>query len=814
MKNLIPAFAIFLFASCNSYHLEDVRQVVHLEKGWLFQHIDAATAKDLEELQIVWDTVTVPHDWAISGPFDRENDIIETVVWQDGEQRPSIRTGRTGGLPHVGVAWYQKSLDLPGSLDNRCIHVEFDGVMSNAKVFMNGTYVGEWPYGYASFGFDITKYINFGEENTLSVRVENKTRQSRWYPGAGIYRNVRLVITDPIHVKQWGTYVTTPDIEDGRGTVNIETTLLNNTGKDQSITLITKILSSDNIVVCEASTSAEVSDTTKVTQVLEVPSPELWSVEKPGLYTAKTYILQDGNVLDNYSTPFGFRYLKFTSHDGFYLNGERVQLKGVCLHHDLGPLGAAVNTAALEHRMRLLQEMGCNAIRTSHNPPTPEMLDLADEMGFLVIDEIFDTWKIPKTPNDYGTLWDDWVDKDMIAWLHRDRNHPSIIAWSIGNEINEQRKKDGAEYATFLSNICKREDPTRPTTAGYNVWQEAIENGLADAVDVPGWNYKPHLYEEIHKNHPEWKMYASETASTVSSRGEYFFPAEEKVHYTREPYHSSSFDNEFPRWATSPDKEFAAQEDNPFMAGEFVWTGFDYLGEPTPYNVEWPSRSSYFGIIDLSGIPKDRYYLYQSHWTDKEVLHLLPHWNWEDGQEVSVHAYTSFNRAELFLNGRSLGVKQKEPDQMYTRYRLVWDNIKYEPGEIKVLALDENNNVLKEAVKRTAGKPFSIVLEADRAEIAADGKDLVYITASVFDENGVLCPRATNLIHFSVDGAGAFRAVGNGDPTSLESFVKPYRKAFNGKCMLIVQSSDVVGEMLIRAESDGLQAQQLKIKVL
>ncbi|MEN8117708.1 MAG: DUF4982 domain-containing protein, partial [Bacteroidota bacterium] len=441
---------------------------------------------------------------------------------------------------------------------------------------------------------------------------------------------------------------------------------------------------------------------------------------------------------------------------------------------------------------------------------------LADEMGFLIIDEAFDEWKFAKCKNGYHVLWDEWAEKDMTAFIQRDRNHPSVIMWSIGNEVREQSSKEGAGYCQFLVDICKKEDPTRPTTAGFNRWSEAIEYGLAEIVDVPGWNYKPHKYAEIHERFPEWKMYGSETASTVSSRGEYFLPAKVRKHHQREDrFHCSAFDMEYPNWATSPDTEFAAQDKYKFMAGEYVWTGFDYLGEPTPYNKEWPSRSSYFGIIDLSNIPKDRYYLYQSKWTDKEVLHLLPHWNWEgnEGEDISVHCYTNFDKAELFLNGKSQGVQQKDPSQLYRKYRLIWD-VPYEAGELKVVALDKDNNPVKETVVNTAGQPAAIKLETELTTIAANGKEIAFVTVSVVDKNGVVCPLAANQINFTVEGEGRLKAVGNGDQTSLESFVKPTRKTFNGKCMVFIQSTEKTGKIKLIAQSDGLKDAEINIETI
>jgi len=810
MKQILILSLLFtLFLGCSTQ--EGSRTAVLLDQDWKFINEDVSGGADPSINTSGWETVSVPHDWAISGEFDKSIDVQETMVIEDGERKAMLRVGRTGALPHIGVGWYRKSLDIPATFKNKRINLEFDGAMSHAKVYLNGEFVGEWPYGYASFGIDITDAVEFGGENILAVRLENKPSSSRWYPGAGIYRDVRMVVTNPVFIPQWGTFVTTPGIQNGEGTVHHSITLVNSSGKEASVTVETEIFDKDGNNMTVASEEVTLLGETIIDQTLEVDSPRLWSIESPVLYTAVTKVYLEGKEIDSYTTPFGFRYFEFTNSDGFFLNGERVQLKGVCLHHDLGPLGAAFNVSSMHHRMKMLQEMGCNAIRTSHNPPAPELLDLADKMGFLIIDEAFDEWKYPKTENGYNKLWDEWAEKDMVAFIHRDRNHPSVIAWSIGNEIREQNIEGGAVYCQFLVDICHREDPTRPTTAGFNKWQAAIENGFADIVDVVGWNYKPQVYSFIHEKFPDWKMYGSETASTVSSRGAYFLPAIERVHYTREPYHSNSFDMEFPRWATSPDREFAAQDSFRFIAGEFVWTGFDYLGEPTPFNVEWPSRSSYFGIIDLCGIPKDRYYLYQSKWTDKEVLHLLPHWNWNPGQEVSVHCYTSFDKGELFLNGKSLGVREKDPSGLYTTYRLVWDGINYEPGELKVVALDENNNSLKETSIHTAGPPARIVLEADRTEIIADGKELAFVTVSVVDEQGILCPTANNLIEFSVSGEGKVKAVGNGDPTSLESFVASKRKAFNGKCMVLIQSSQKEGEIILNATSRNLTGEIIKI---
>lgn len=814
LKINILSLIILLITGINPFaqSTKNIRTVQLLDTNWKFinEEVKGGELSDLNADN--WQTVEVPHDWAISGAFDETNDMQVVQVTEDGDKVAKRRSGRTGGLPHVGIGWYRKTLDIPASWNGKRIFAEFDGAMSHARVYLNGQFVGEWPYGYASFGFELTDKILFGKKNVLAVRLENKPNSSRWYPGAGIYRNVRLVVTNPVHVKQWGTYITTPDIEKGKGTVGIETSLEGLKAGSKNTRLTTNIYNAKNKLVASVTNPVE---GLKIAQQLIVDQPQLWSLTDPYLYRAESIVEADGKKIDRYETVFGFRYFKFTNNEGFFLNGKNMKLNGVCMHHDLGALGAAINVSAIKRQLSILQEMGCNAIRTSHNPPAPEMLQLCDEMGFVVINEAFDEWKNAKCDNGYNTLWDKWAEKDMVAFIHRDRNHPSVIMWSVGNEIREQGLKDGATYCKFLVDICKREDPSRPTTAGFNKWKEAIENGLANIVDVPGWNYKPQYYSYIHKKFPKWSMYGSETASTVSSRGEYFFPAEAKVLKERVPYHGSSYDMEYTGWATSPDTEFAYQDSCSFMAGEFMWTGFDYLGEPSPFNDVWPSRSSYFGIIDLAGIPKDRFYIYQSKWTEKEVLHLLPHWNWEglEGKPIPVHCYTSYEKAELFVNGKSMGIRTKKPLPLYDKYRLVWNEVPYEAGELKVVALDKNNKPVKEATVKTAGKPARIVLTADRTAVCNSEKELAFVTATVVDENGVVCPRADNKITFSVVGPGKLKAADNGDPTSVESFVHPVRSAFNGKCVAIVQSTDMKGELKLVAQSPGLDKTEIAIQI-
>lgn len=810
MKKLI-AFLSILYVGVSGLTAQN-REVITLDKNWLFIQSDPAGAEKAEYHDKKWEKVTVPHDWAIKGPFDERADAQEVMVTEDGERKARLRTGRTGSLPWVGTGWYRRKLDIPANTNNR-FFLEFDGAMSNAVVYVNGEKVGEWPYGYSSFSFDITGAVKPGKENILAIRLENLPESSRWYPGAGLYRNVRLVKVNPVHIRHWGTYVTTPLITPEVAKVSVETTIVNHTGKKYSGTLLTSLYDRNGNFVGKQKVPFDIADEKVVCTEMDVYNPELWDTESPNLYKAVSIVSIDGITTDEYHTAFGIRSVRFDNEKGFFLNNKHTELKGVCQHHDLGPLGASVNYRALQRQLELLQEMGCNAIRCSHNPPTPELLDLCDEMGLLVIDEAFDEWKFAKCKNGYNRLWDDWAEKDMVAMIHRDRNHPCIIMWSIGNEIKEQDREDGWKYCRFLTDICHREDPTRPVTAGLNRWENAIKYGFAAELDVQGWNYKPQHYRFIHGKYPDWKMYGSETASTVSSRGEYLFPAEVKVHHLHDSNQCSSYDLEFPRWASLPDTEFAAQDDNDFMAGEFVWTGFDYLGEPTPYN--WPSHSSYFGIFDLAGLPKDRYYLYKSKWSDKEVLHILPHWNWPEriGQETPIFVYTSFDTVELFVNGVSQGKKKKDTgSEGLDRYRLIWNDVLYTPGEIKAVAYDERGKAVREITKKTAGEPFAIRLEADRKVIRPDGKDLLFITVSVVDKDGNICPTAQDNISFKTKGTGFIRGVANGDPTNIQSLAGNEMKVFNGQCVVVVQSYEESGEIRLSANAKGINGSSLTIE--
>ena len=708
--------------------------------------------------------------------------------------------------------------------------------MSNSQVWLNGHLLGGRPYGYSGFQLDMTPYLRFGGDNVLAVRLTPEEHSSRWYPGAGIYRNVWLDVTGPVHVAHWGTYVTTPEVADDHAIVSIKTEIRNRSGKEVKITLRSSLLDGegDNVSSKEIAASVPGSGSESVSTSLSVSHPERWDLDHPNLYTLVSEVIVDGKPADRYTTPFGIRTIAFDKDRGFLLNGQPVRLHGVCNHHDLGALGTAVNRRAIERQLQILKAAGVNAIRTSHNPPSPELLEFTDRRGFLVMDEAFDMWRIAKNPNDYSKYFDQWSEPDVRDFVRRDRNHPSVILWSIGNEIPEQWDPNGAQEAHRLTAFFHQEDPTRPTTSAFNGWQEAIKNKLADEVDIPGFNYQPMRYEQIMKEHPQWIIFGSETESCVSSRGVYHLPLEK---YEKDPsLQLSSYDIIAPPWAYCPDVEFTYQDKFPKVLGEFVWTGFDYLGEPTPFfwsgedmNLEapdWPSRSSYFGMIDLAGFPKDRYYLYQSQWTTKPMVHLLPHWNWhgKEGQAIPVMAYSNAEEVELLLNGKSLGRKKRfseewempvgkkvSPDGKFmSKYRRVWQ-VPYEPGTLKAVAYQNGKQVAVDEV-RTAGAPAQVTLVPDRAVIQSDGYDLSFITVRIEDKDGNLCPMADNLVHFDVTGAGVIAAVDNGNAATEEPFQADHRKAFNGLALLIVRSKvGEAGEIQVVATSSGLANSRVEI---
>jgi len=824
-KRLLQAFCLGLISisliSC-SEDQQRIRQSFNLD--WSFNKGEEGTEQLLTFDDSQWRSLDLPHDWAIEGPFDMEYDT------------------RTGGLPIYGRAWYRKHFKMDAIHEGKRVTLEFDGVMNNAEVYLNGEKVGARPYGYMGFEVDLTPHMKFGEENVVAVRVNPKNLSARWYPGAGIYRNVWLEIKDPVHIVHWGTYIVTPEVSDKKAVVNFETTIENRDNLKGPFRLETVLVDSSGKKLARA--ESEVSFTREglavVSQTLEIDKPELWDLDHPYLYSARSAVYRSTELIDSYESGFGVRTIHYSADEGFLLNGRPVKFKGVCLHHDLGPLGSAVNYRATERQLEIMKSMGINAIRTSHNPPSPEQLELCDKMGILVQVEAFDEWAIAKVENGYHTYWDQWYETDLRDMIRRDRNHPSVVMWSIGNEIREQRQKEGGALAARLTAICHDEDPTRPVTAGFDQYPACVDNGLAAAVDLVGFNYKPTQYDNLLEDHPDWIVYGAETSSCVSSRGVYHLPVEN--YDKHESLQVTSYDIISPPWAYPPDFETYAQEIMTSSLGEFVWTGFDYLGEPTPYNGrdnetdgkwggDWPSRSSYFGMVDLCGFPKDRYYYYQSVWTEAPMVHILPHWNWEDSGQLTipVYCYTNCDEAELFLNGRSLGKKVmgvdlttipaefawwKKPETTWdSPYRLNWD-VKYEPGELKVLAY-RNGEVAAEKIISTATSPAQIQLEPDRKVIDADGYDLSFVTVKIEDKNGNFCPLADNLIQFEVEGPATIAAVGNGNAATTEPFQANYRKAFNGQCLLIIKSrSEKAGEIKITATSEGLAPRDVTIRSL
>ncbi|HET6556329.1 MAG TPA: beta-galactosidase GalB [Prolixibacteraceae bacterium] len=778
-----------------------------------------------------WEKLDLPHDWAIKGPF-----------YKGGDAEVG---GGMGRLPVHGVAWYRKKLDIPASDAGKSVFLDVDGAMSYAIVWLNGHLVGGWPYGYNSWRLDLTPYLVPGGENQLAIRVDNPNHSARWYPGGGIYRNVWLTKTSPIHVGQWGTYVTTDNVSKGSAEVKLEVILDNDTKSEANVEVITHIYESDNnqkptgkAVATFSSINTKVSakDQTTVKGIVTLKNPKLWGpypTQQPNLYVAVTTLMQDGKPIDQYETSFGIRAVKFNPDKGIFVNGEHIQIKGVNQHHDLGALGAAFNTRAAERQLEILREMGCNAIRMAHNPPAPELLALTDRMGFLVIDEVFDSWERKKTPHDFHLIFPDWQEQDTRSMIRRDRNNPSVIIWSFGNEVGEQYTgEEGAAVAQKLYDIVKEEDTTRPTTLAMNFAKPDM--ALPRVPDIIGLNYQGEgirqaaefegtdrirtapQYDAFHAKYPNKVIISTETASAFSSRGIYFFPVSpENSAPVRDGRGGdskicqvSSYELHAVDFGSSAEKVFASLDSHPYVAGEFVWNGWDYLGEPTPY---YEARSSYSGIIDLAGFKKDRFYLYQSRWlADRPMAHILPHWNWAErmGETTPVHVFTSGDEAELYLNGKSLGRKKK---QRY-EYRLRWDSVKYLPGELKVVAYKNGKKWAEEKI-RTTGNPSMLMAEADRKVIQADGQDLAFITVQIADKNGLMVPRTNHPIAFSIEGPGEIVATDNGDSYNLESFASQTRNAFNGLCLVIVKAKrGKKGTITVTAKSPDLKDAKVKIQ--
>ncbi|MCH5233439.1 MAG: DUF4982 domain-containing protein [Muribaculaceae bacterium] len=764
-----------------------------------------------------WRNVRVPHDWAIEGPFSRDNDLQHVTIEQNGETEASWKTGRTGGLPYIGKGFYKTTFNVADTA-GRSIGLLFDGAMSHAHVYVNGKEAGYWPYGYNSFYVNLNGIVKPGN-NVVELSLENPANSSRWYPGAGLYRNVHLIERDKVSVPVWGTYLTTPYVSKEYATINLKTEL-EGVSKGEDVTLQTVITDPEGKEVASDTRNFKIYPGAPVYQNIRVDKPDLWSPENPALYNATTRVIKDNEVTDSYTTRFGIRSIEFRAGEGFFLNGEKTKFKGVNNHHDLGPLGAAINTAALRYQLELMKDMGVNAIRTSHNMPAPELVALADEMGFMMMIEPFDDWGFrPKSENGYGTIFNEWAEKDVVNMVRHYRNNPSVVIWSSGNEVPSQWGPDGISELLFLQDIIHREDPTRPVTNGMDQFDAVVNNGFAATTDIPSFNYKVNRYNEAIEKLPQGILMGTETASTVSSRGKYYFPVEVKNGVTRNDNQSSSYDVEAAQWSNIPDDDFAVDDDLDYNMGQFVWTGFDYLGEPYPYDTDaWPSHSSYFGIIDLASIPKDRFYLYRSKWNDKDAtLHILPHWNWEgrEGEITPVFVYTDSPKAELIVNGVSQGMREKHKNgSNMERYRLMWNDVTYQPGELTVVAYDNLGNETGRKTVKTAGKPEHLVLTPNKTVLNADGDDLLYIMIQVADKDGNIVPTDEREVTFAVKGAGEFRATANGDPTSLRSFQQPAMDLFSGAATAIVQASENPGEVTFTAKAKGMKPASITLPVI
>jgi beta-galactosidase len=800
------AILLFIVIASASYS----REIVTLSSGWKFSkgHYEDAFLPGFDDSK--WKTVSVPHDWAISGPFIEDGD------------------GNTGKLPWKGEGWYRTYVLIPEKNKGKCIYLLFDGVMSSPEIYINGKLAGTWDYGYNSFFLDITPYILFSEKNTIAVHADTRNHDSRWYPGAGIFRKIQMIITDPVHTAIWGTHITTPVVETDHSEVRIVSTVINETDNDQKKVHVENVIfSPSGAEVARKSVNCLItrSMSKEIEILFRLDNPEKWDIGKGALYSVKTIVTGLKNSADTTISTFGIRTIRFTADDGLYLNGRRVQLKGVNLHHDLGPLGAAFNLRAMERQLELLQAMGCNAIRTSHNVAAPEVLELCDRMGILVFDEIFDKYDAKADINE-KTGFDEFAHRNVGNFIVRDRNHPSVFIWSVGNEMGDVQTdvNGGFDKLKTMIRYVHQYDTTRPVTMVCDN-RNSAEKRHFDFYDVHCWNYG-RRYDLARQLEPSKSVIISESASTVSTRGFYELPLpEKKTDFTRS-LQVSSYDLNAPWWAEIADDDFMWQEQEPYIAGEFAWTGFDYLGEPTPYTNEWAeklglpdrvaSHSSYFGILDLCGIPKDRYYLYKSHWKpDETTVHILPHWNWQgkERQKIPVFVYTNGDCAELYLNGKSLGKKCKNPESLVSteRYRLMWTDVVYEPGEVKAVAYKEGR-VLGENAIKTAGAPARLKLTPDRKIIRADGSDLSYILIEAIDKEGTPCPLADNQVFLHSDGPGKIAGVGNGNPQSYEPMQGSRIRLFYGKAMVIIQSGQTAGNIRIDAIANGLQTDFAVIK--
>lgn len=807
MKKL---FLLIAMVSCMLHTSAQVRYVECLTDNWEFSF-------DKQQ----WKKVTIPHDWAISGPFDKKWDLQYVAIEQNGEKQATEKSGRSGSLPWIGKGYYRRALHIPAQAKKA--ELVFDGAMSEPQVYVNGKYAGGWAYGYNTFRIDITPYIKKGGDNTVEVQLNNMEESSRWYPGAGIYRPVWLQLYAAAHIDEWHSFVRTSYINSTSAGIDVDTQM-RDLDPDGIYAVEIKLLNKVGNIVAGA--HCDVPANGKVSTSLNVKKPQLWTPESPYLYTTLIQLSKNHQVIDEYMLNTGIRTIKVDKENGFQLNGVSRKIQGVCLHHDLGPLGAAVNKAALIRQIKTMKEMGADAIRTSHNMPSQWQMDICDSLGMMVMAESFDMWLYPKCKNGYARFFREWSDKDITNLVLAHRNHPSIVMWSIGNEIPEQWSEEGREISRRLQDLCHQLDPTRPVTQGLDRAEDALKSGFAQVMDIPGFNYRVYKYPKNIQQLPKGFLLGSETASTVSSRGVYKLPVVVSNHQVYGDGQCSSYDTEYCSWSNLPEADFAAMDDLPYTIGQFVWTGYDYLGEPTPYDEYWPSRSSYFGICDLAGLPKDRYYLYRSIWNkEKHTIHLLPHWSWDKkmiGKQIPVYCYTDYPIAELFVNGKSCGKISKQDIRgvgfdkggaaYLDRYRLRWNDVRYEPGELKVVVYDKTGKAAGEKVIRTAGKPSRLSLQCDRKTIEADGQDLSFITVSLTDENGTLIPDAADALTFSVTGNGVFQAVCNGDATSLESFTEPAMKLFHGQLVVIVRSTEQAGTMTLKV-SDAARKLESEIVI-
>lgn len=822
-QTVIMGVCCMLFLGACSSLSSESRERLSFNDGWLFSLADDSLAARPEFVDSGWRKLNLPHDWAIEGDFSQDN--------------PS---GTGGGALPGGVGWYRKTFVAENKDKGKHFRIEFDGVYMNSEVFINGTCLGKRPYGYISFSYDLTPYLKWGEKNVIAVRVDNAEQpNSRWYSGCGIYRNVWLLKTGDVCVAEWGTYVTTAKVDGQGASLNLVTTL-ENTGKENADVTVRSVLKDaegKEVAQVESPANVVAEKSAEIAQKLQVTSPQLWDVEHPYLYSLVTEVMKGGQCVDRYVTPVGIRTFSFDATKGFVLNGKPTKINGVCMHHDLGCLGAAVNVRAMERQLLMLKEMGCNGIRCSHNPPAPEWLDLCDRMGFIVMDEAFDMWRKKKTAYDYSLYFNEWHERDLHDFILRDRNHPSVFMWSIGNEVLEQWSDAQADTLSLeeanlilnfghsadmlakegevsvnslltkkLADFVKALDPTRPVTAGCNEPNPANHLFRSEALDIIGYNYHNVNIPGVPRNFPGKPFIITESNSALMTRGYYRMPSDEMFIWPErwdKPFYDatfacSSYDNCHAPWGNTHEENLLLTKKNDFISGQYVWTGFDYIGEPTPYG--WPARSSYFGIIDLAGFPKDVYYLYQSEWSNKQVLHLFPHWNWTAGQDVDMWCY--YNQAdevELFVNGKSQGVKAKDENHLH----VVW-RVKYEPGSVKVVAR-KDGKVVGEKEIRTAGEPKKIRLTPDRNTLNADGKDLSFVTVEIVDAEGNLCPLADNLVHFEVEGNLFIAGVDNGSQTSMERFKDNKRKAFNGKCLVVLQNDGKTGAARLKAVAEGLE---------